>query len=439
MNIPLKQKLQERSATICVIGLGYVGLTTLDAFAAQGFTTTGYDRNKHKIEGLLSGINYVKGIDIPSLFPLIKEGKCHVTCDTEGLGDCDVFIITVPTSLDAHGMPELTNIKNAAHIIAKQLKKGCLVVMQSTSFPSTTETVILPILKQSHLKEGVDFHLAFTPEVSDFGNVNSVYRKIPKIVAGLTRECTMLCQELYMCVVEKVCVVPSIKVAEAAKILQNAYRLINISFINEMKMMFDGMDIDIWDVIAAASTKPFGFTPFYPGPGIGGDCIPVDPAYMVWKAKETSGPTTMLERALDINEKMSSFVVGKVIHALGMDNTAAPGAKVLVLGVAFKKDVNDIRESSSLKILTALKREGIEAFYHDPHVQSLVPSAKYPHMHMSSLQWEDINLKDFDCVVILTDHSFYCWEDIAKRAKRIVDTRGVMKKGGLCSSNVVVA
>lgn len=426
MSASIEEKIASKGAVIGILGLGYVGLSLMEAFGKNGFKVIGYDRNKHKIESLHEGKEYLSGLYLEKVFPLLTSGYCKASDDPASLSEADVFIITVPTSLDSHKLPDLSKVKSAAHTIMKHLRKGCAVVMQSTSYPGTTDTEVLCILKQSHLKEGIDFHLSFIPEISDFGNTKFDFAKIPKIVGGHTPKCAEVVKKLYQHITDDVTIVSSTRVAEAAKILQNTYRLINISLINEMKMMFDKMGIDIWEVIDAAAKKPFGFTPFYPGPGIGGDCIPVDPYYLVWKAKETSAPTRLIELAAEVNEQMTDFVLHKIIHALGLEDKTAQQGKVLILGAAFKKDVNDIRESSSIKIIYQLMKEHIPLSYHDPFVPQLTPSSRYPELMLKSVMWDKIHLADFDCVVILTDHSSYDWRYIGTMARRIVDTRNVM-------------
>jgi UDP-N-acetyl-D-glucosamine dehydrogenase len=422
----LEDKIATKQAKICILGLGYVGLSLMDAFGKKGFHVIGYDRNKHKIEALHQNTSYLSGVFIENIFSLLSSGSCTATHCPDDLSDADVFIICVPTSLDNHYLPDLSKVKSAAHAIKKHLKKNTLVIMQSTSYPGTTEQIILSILQESHLHEGSDFFLSFIPEISDFGNEKFDFAKVPKIVGGITEKSALITKQLYSFITDEVSIVSSSRVAEAAKILQNTYRLINISLINEMKVMFDRMGIDVWEVIDAASKKPFGFTPFYPGPGIGGDCIPVDPMYLVWKAKETGGPTTLIELAAEVNNRAIEFVVNKVIHALSLDKKTCFSAKVLILGVAFKKDVGDIRESPALAIIHEMKANNMNVYYHDPHVPMLIPSQRYPDLKLSSIKWDIATLSDYDCVVILADHSFYNWPDIAAQAKRIVDTRNVI-------------
>jgi UDP-N-acetyl-D-glucosamine dehydrogenase len=426
MTKSLQDKIFAKESVIGILGLGYVGLSLMDAFGKKGFRVIGYDRNKHKIDALHQNTAYLSGVFTENIFSLLLSSRCKATHDAEDLCEADIFIICVPTSLDSHHLPDLSKVKSATHTVKKHLKNNTLVIMQSTSYPGTTEHDILSILKESRLKEGADFFLSFIPEISDFGNEKFDFAKIPKIVGGVTERCAHITQMLYSFITDDVTVVSSAKVAEAAKILQNTYRLLNISLINEMKVMFDRMGIDIWDVIAAAEKKPFGFTPFYPGPGIGGDCIPVDPLYLVWKAKETGGPTTMIELATEVNTRTMEYVVQKVIYALSLDKKPSHGSKVLILGVAFKKNVGDMRESPSLPIIQHLFEHGIDVFYHDPHVSMIPPSSRYPAIKLRSQEWDTIDIAYYDCVIILADHSFYNWNMIAKKAKRIVDTRNVI-------------
>lgn len=422
---PLENKIKQKTASIGIIGLGFVGLSLLDALGRAGFPLLGYDRNAHKIEKLQKGKSYISCLDCTELYERISKKQCRVDSDPSLLAEADIFIIAVPTSLDSHKAPDLSKIKSAAHTIAKYLKQGSLVIVQSTSFPGTTEEIILPILQESHLKAGQDFHLVFIPEISDFGTFNLTFKEIPKVIGGLTKTCFDLAKLLYQNITSEVVYCSSPKVAEAAKILQNAYRLVNISLINEMKILFDRMHIDIWEVIDAAAKKPFGFTPFYPGPGIGGDCIPVDPYYLIWKAKETDGPISLIELAGNINDSIPHFVIEKIIAALALDKKTLSDANILILGASFKKDINDIRESCSLKILSLLQQLGTNLSYHDPYIPMIVPSARYPHLHMQSILLDYKTLSQYDCVVILTDHSCYDWKAIGVNSKRIVDTHNV--------------
>lgn len=419
-------KIENKNAKIAVLGLGYVGLSIFDAFGSKGFEVIGYDINKNRIAQLHECSNYIKGVNLKNTIPLLLSGKCRATDDANLLNEADVFILAVPTSLDNHAQPDLSKLHKAAMCVRDHLKAGTLVIVQSTSFPGTTETEILPILEQSKLKVGVDFHLAFIPEICDFGNMDFDFGSLPKIVGGMTQSCGQIAKELYLHVTNEVTQVSSAKVAEAAKILQNAYRLVNISFINEMKILLSEMDIDIWEVIAAASKKPFGFTPFYPGPGIGGDCIPVDPYYLVWKAKELGGHTSLIELAGSINRQLIEYITSKTIDALSLDGKAAKNARILILGVAFKKDVNDLKESCSLKIMSTLEKHHMDISYNDPYIKELIPTSQYPHLSKKSINLDNEKISSFDCVLILTDHSLYDWDSIGMQATRIVDTRNVM-------------
>ena len=423
MSEKLAQKISNKTAQIAVIGLGFVGLSLMEAFGEKGFSVRGYDKNKHKIDILHNKESYLTGVHLNAIHNLLISGHCRASHDAEILDGADIFIITVPTSLDLHGSPDLSKVKSASHLIGKYIKNDSLVIMQSTSYPGTTEEVVLSCIAKKDFKPGYDFHLAFIPEISDFGGDKFTFANIPKIVGGLTGLCSELAASLYRHITRDVTIVSSPKVAEAAKILQNTYRLINISLINEMKMMFEKMGIDIWEVIEAAKKKPFGFCPFYPGPGIGGDCIPVDPVYLLWKAKENQAPTTMIERALQINDSLTEYVVHKVIYAINTLGKTSIEAKVLILGAAFKKDVNDIRQSCSIKILSALIQQNINIEYHDPYVSNLFLPGVNGGINLCSLKWEQTDLSNFDCVVILTDHSFYDFEEILKKAIKIVDTR----------------
>lgn len=351
---------------------------------------------------------------------LLEKGKLKPTSDPKDLLHTDVKIISVPTPLDKKRAPDLSVLLKAAAICGKALEHSQLVVVQSTSFPGTTEEEVLPILeKESKLKAGKDFFLAHVPEREDAGNPDSILSMIPRICGGLTKECLLLAKTLYEHITSKVYPCSSAKVAEATKTFENTYRLINIAFVDEMKITFDRMGINMWEVIEAASTKPFGYSPFYPGPGIGGECIPVDPIYLACKARQYRAPTAMIDIASTINEKTAHYVVEKISEALGQRKKKLKKAKILILGVAFKKDVSDTRESPAFKIISLLEKKGAEIAYHDFFVPEL------PLLKLKSISLDQ--LSSFDCVVIIADHSQYDWNKICKESQLIVDTRNATK------------
>lgn len=421
----LKQKIIDKKAVIGVIGLGYIGLSLLDSFGAAGFPLVGYDINHEKMEKLKKKEGYLNFIDMQRLFNLMDQNLFNASSDPKILKNVDVLIISVPTSIDQYGTPNLSNLRAAFETVAKNQKKQQLVVLQSSTYPGTTREELLPILSKTHLKVGIDFYLAHAPEIADIGNPNFNFMEVPRIVSGITPACLKMVSLLYQYIGCKIVPCKSTEVAEAAKLLQNAFRLINISFINEMKVLFDRMKIDIWEVIEAASSKPFGFMPFYPSPGIGGDCIPIAPFYLVWKAKATGGPTTMLEDAGRINNEMHHYVVNKIIEGLNLRKKTIQGSKILILGLGYKKDVNDLRESAALKILPILKYMQAEIYYHDPYVKILSGIHEYPDLYMESIELDYQNLNFYDAVVVITDHSCYDWKRIVENSPLFIDTRNI--------------
>ena len=423
----LEKKIESREAVIGVIGLGYIGLSLLEAYGRAGFALRGYDYNVERMKKLNRKESYLNFLDLHLLFELQDQGRFKASSDPGVLDGVDILLISVPTTLDRYRIPDLTNLRSAFQTVNAHLKKDQLIILQSSTYPGTTQEELLPLLETSHLKVGVDFFLAHVPEVADIGNPHYDFNQIPRIVSGITPYCMKLAALLYQSLGCQTVPTSSPKIAEAAKLLQNTYRLVNISLINEMKMMFDKMHIDVWEVIEAASSKPFGFQPFYPGPGIGGDCIPVAPFYLVWKARATEGPTTLLEQSGHINEMVPMYVFNKILQGLNRKNKTLRGAKVLILGVGYKKDVNDIRESAALKILSLLKKMQAEIYYHDPYVPELADLPEFPHIHLKSTPLDYEGLSLYDMVVIVTDHSLYDWSKVVAHSELIVDTRNVLK------------
>lgn len=416
-------KIAGKTATVGIIGLGYTGLSLAHDFGTEGFKIIGYDIDASKIKTLKKKESYLPFLPLGHLFYLLDEERFIPTSDPADLVKADVKIISVPTPLNAQRLPDISFLKKAVRTAGTFLDEGQLIIIQSTSFPGTTEEEALPLIETiSNKKVGKDFFLAYVPEREDAGNPNAVLSQIPRICGGITPTCTKLARRLYEHITVKVHPCSSTRVAEAAKAFENAYRLINIAFVNEMKVSFDKMGINIWEVIEASSTKPFGFTPFYPGPGIGGECIPVDPIYLAWRAKQYAAPASMIENAIEINVKTSNYVVTQVTDALNQQAKSLNGAKILILGVAFKKDVGDIREAPALRIIPALQGKGAEVFYNDPYVPAL------KNLHLSSIPLEESNLSSYDCVVVISDHSRYDWEWICQQAHLIVDTRNATKK-----------
>ncbi len=421
----LKRKIIEKKALIGVVGLGYIGLSLLDSFGKAGFSLVGYDSNDEKMKMLLNKECYLNFIDHSRLFSLMDQNRFKPSSDPKVLENADVLIISVPTSIDRYGTPNLSNLRAAFETVATFQKKQQLVILQSSTYPGTTREELLPILTKSNFKVGIDFYLAHAPEIADIGNANFDFMQVPRIVSGITPACLKMVSLLYQYIASKVVPCASTEIAEAAKLLQNSFRLINISFINEMKILLDRMNIDVWEVIEAASSKPFGFMPFYPSPGIGGDCIPIAPFYLVWKAKVSGGPTTMLEDSGRINSAMAHYVISKIIYGLNLRKKTIRESKILILGVGYKKDVNDIRESPALKILPLLHGMLAEVYYHDPYVPEISYFPEYPNLTMESIVLDYKTLNLYDAVVVLTDHSCYDWESIVKNSNLVIDTRNI--------------
>lgn len=418
------EKIRSREAKVGVIGLGYVGLPLVMEFCRAGFSVTAFDIDPEKVRKLKAGRSYIKHIPSGRLKEVGK--KMRPTTDFGGLKEMDCVIICVPTPLSKHREPDLSYVLNTTRTIAGNLKKGQLIVLESTTYPGTTDEDMRAILERTGLRAGRDFHLAFSPEREDPNNRSFSTRTIPKVVGGYTERCLEVAKALYDTIVEKTVPVSSTRAAEATKLLENIYRAVNIALVNELKMLFDRMDIDVWEVIEAAKTKPFGFQAFYPGPGLGGHCIPIDPFYLTWKAREYDVNTKFIELAGEINSRMPYYVVEKTIEALNGRNKNLKDARILVLGLAYKKDVDDARESPSLKIIKILKEGGARVDYNDPYIQK-PPRTRRHRLERGSVSIEADNLAKYDCVVIATDHSDYDPRMIVKNAKLIVDARNVIK------------
>lgn len=420
--IELQQKIENKSCLVGIIGLGYVGLPLALVFSRVGFKVLGFDNDIKKVELLNSGQSYIKHISSDEVAAVRNTGYLEATADFKRLNEPDAILICLPTPLTAQREPDLTYIKNAASTISACLRPGQLIILESTTYPGTTDEVILPVLSSSGLKVGEDFFLAYSPEREDPGNPKYRTSDIPKVVGGTTESCLRVAKALYSRVV-KVVPVSSTRVAEATKLLENIYRAVNIAMVNEMKMLFDRMGIDIWEVIAASSTKPFGFQPFYPGPGLGGHCIPIDPFYLSWKAREYDFRTRFIELAGEINTSMPYYVVEKTVKALNDRGIPVKGARILILGIAYKKDVDDQRESPALKIIQLFSERGAVLSYHDPYVPYSGGHRAYPGWEMYSVELTEGNLSAYDCVVITTDHSCIDYDWVREKSKLVVDTR----------------
>lgn len=418
----LLQKINDNKAVIGVVGLGYVGLPLLMEFVEKDFKTIGFDIDQKKVDKLNAGQSYIKHIDQNRVKAVRDSGLFEATSDFKKIKDVDCILICVPTPLNKHREPDVSYITGTAETLYKYLRKNQFVVLESSTFPGTTEDVMKPILEKSGLKEGTDFWVAFSPEREDPNNPNFNTHTIPKVVGANTEYARSLAVALYEKVIVKTVPVSSSQAAEATKLLENIFRSVNIAMVNEMKIILDKMGIDVWEVIEAASTKPFGFMPFYPGPGLGGHCIPIDPFYLTWKAREYEMNTRFIELAGEVNTSMPYWVVDKVMNALNEHEKSIKGSKVLVLGAAYKKDIDDPRESPSFKLMEILLDKGAVVDYNDPLIPELPAMRKYD-IQRKSVELTPDNLAKYDCVLISTDHSAYNWDFIVQNAKLVVDTR----------------
>jgi UDP-N-acetyl-D-glucosamine dehydrogenase len=424
----LEQKLNNKSAIVGVIGLGYVGLPLIRAFIAGGYRTMGFDVDATKVERLLAGESYIGHIPSEWIADCIKSEKFIPTADMARMAEADCLLICVPTPLSDSRDPDLYYVEATAKQIAASLRPGQLVVLESTTYPGTTRDVVLPILAESGLKVGKDFYLAYSPEREDPGNPDFSASGIPKVVGGIDQQSSKLAQMLYGDAVVNIVPVSSCEVAEACKILENTYRSINIAMVNELKMLFDRIGLDVWEVIDAAKTKPFGFQAFYPGPGLGGHCIPIDPFYLSWVARKYGMATRFIELAGEINTSMPEYVIQRLTEALNDQGKAINGSKILVLGVAYKKDVDDPRESPSFVLMELLQKRKAKLSYNDPHVPSMPKMRHHDLPAMESVPLSEKSLGEYDCVLIATDHSAYDYNMIVKNAKLVIDTRNATKQ-----------
>ncbi len=421
----LKARIADRTSRVGVIGMGYVGLPLAMAVAKAGFPVTGFDIDAAKTNALNKGESYIDAVKSKNLGEHIASQRFHATTDRAILGDCQVIIICVPTPLTKHREPDLSYIRTTSEDIAKQMKPGTLVVLESTTYPGTTEEVMKPLLEKSGLKAGVDFFVGFSPEREDPGNRDFHTTSIPKVVSGDGPMAGALVVDFYGAVVERVVPVSTPATAEAVKITENVFRAVNIALVNELKLIYDAMGIDVWEVIDAAKTKPFGYQAFYPGPGLGGHCIPIDPFYLTWKAKEFDFQTRFIELAGEINTAMPRHVVSKLEAALSTHGEKAlNGARILVLGLAYKKNVQDMRESPTFKLMELLEKRGAIVAYHDPHLPEIPPSREHAEFTgRKSTALSASSIKQFDAVLLSTDHDNVDYDLLARNAKLIIDTR----------------
>ena len=421
----LLEKIKNKKAVVGIIGLGYVGLPLIREFSFSGIKVIGFDIDNKKVNLLNAGKSYIKHIPDKIVNECLKKGFM-ATIDFSYLKNTDAIIICVPTPLSEHREPDLSYIIDTSKIVSKYLQADQLVILKSTTYPGTTEEIVLPILEESGLKAGSDFNLAYSPEREDPGNEYFTTSKIPVIVGGYTPKCSKLTCAVYSKIGIKTIPVSSTRVAEAAKLLANIYRAVNIALVNELKIIFSKMDIDIFEVIEAASTKPFGFSPFYPGPGLGGHCIPIDPFYLSWKAREYKHSTRFIELAGEINSSMPDYVVDRITEALNKHGRALQGSKILILGMAYKKNVDDMRESPSLKIMDLLIKKGAKVEYSDPYIPELPKTRQYS-FRKKSIELTEENIRSYDLIVVVTDHDKFDKELIFNNAKLIVDTRNMFR------------
>jgi len=428
----LSRKIKKKQIGLAVVGLGYVGLPLAIEFARRGLKVTGIELDKDRLKSLKKRRSYITDVSSKDIKSTIASGRFRTTCDFAALKNADVVIICVPTPLKRKYLPDISFIKQAVSAAAKNLKQGSLVILESTTYPGTTEEVILPLFEARGLTHGKDFFLSFSPERIDPGNQKYPLRKIPKVVGGINKEAAALTALVYKNIIDKVVVVSSARAAELTKLLENTFRLVNIGLIDELAMMAYKMKINIWEVVESAATKPFGFMPFYPGPGVGGHCIPKDPLYLYWKARYAGFRTRFIKLASDIISSMPVYVVNRVEVVLKSEGIKLSKARILVVGVTYKKDTKDLRKSPSLDMIEELLRRKVKASYFDP----LIPYLKLGSINLKSVSMNKKVLAGFDCVIIATDHSNLDYGLILKNARAIFDTRNVYK--GRSSRKVVL-
>jgi UDP-N-acetyl-D-glucosamine dehydrogenase len=426
----LEDKIRANTARLGTLGLGYVGLPLSVEFAAAGLTVTGFDVTAEKVDAINAGRSYIKDVPEERVAEAVRQGRLRASTDFDGLAACDAVIICVPTPLGKTRDPDLSMVVEAARSIAARLRPGQLVVLESTTYPGTTEELILPLLTEGGLQAGKGFFLAFSPERVDPGNRRYNTRNTPKIIGGVTPACARVAQALYAKAIDTVIPVSSTRAAEMVKLLENTFRSVNIGLVNEVALMCDRLGVDVWEVIDAAASKPFGFMPFYPGPGLGGHCIPIDPLYLSWKLKTLNYRARFIELAGEVNSEMPEYVCKRVASALNEREKSVKGSAVLVLGVSYKRDVDDVRESPALDILRLLESRGARVGYNDPNV---------PHLHLNgtTLASQDLlpAVRSADVVVIVTDHSAYRYPEIVEAARVVVDTRNATK--GIQSPKII--
>ncbi len=431
----LLRKIESREAVVGIIGMGYVGLPLAVALAEEGFTIIGVDIDARKVAALNAGDSYVEDVPSSVLKPLVDSGRLRATTDYADMATVDAISICVPTPLRKTKDPDISYIIDSTEAIVRNMPKdgGQLIVLESTTYPGTTDEVILPRMSQGGLEVGRDFFLAFSPERIDPGRTDYTVRTTPKVIGGVTPECVEVAVALYGTVVDTPVPVSSTATAEMVKLLENTFRAVNIGLVNEVALMCDKLGLDVWEVVRAAASKPYGFMPFYPGPGLGGHCIPIDPHYLSWKLRTLNYTARFIELAAEINSHMPDYVVGKVGDGLNDERKAINGSNIMVLGVAYKRDVGDVRESPALDVLHLLRERGADVTYHDPYV----PTVRIEDWVLESAELTDEALAAADCVVIVTDHSDFDYTRIADKAQLIVDTRNAINGQGQTKARVV--
>ena len=434
-------RIKDRQYLVGIVGLGYVGIPLVLAAAKKGFPVLGFDINADRVAGLNAGKTEIRHIDNTAIAGAVAAGLFEATTDFARLNEPDAILIAVPTPLTKQREPDLSFVEKTARAIAPRLRRGQLIVLESTTWPGTTNEIMKPILETSGLKSGVDFYLAFSPEREDPGNQSFSTASIPKVVGGDGREALEIANALYAAIVVKTVPVSSSATAEAVKLTENIFRSVNIALVNELKVIFDAMGVDVWEVIEAAKTKPFGFMPFYPGPGLGGHCIPIDPFYLTWKAREYGIATRFIELAGEVNSAMPHYVVARLVEAIDRDSgLGLKGSAILLLGIAYKKNIDDMRESPSLVLIEMLEKRGAKVEYHDPHIPEIPVTRE--HASLAGRRSVALNagaLARYNAVLIATDHDGVDYALVASHSKIVVDTRNICARSGIHGNNIVKA
>ncbi|GMW03965.1 MAG: nucleotide sugar dehydrogenase [Candidatus Hydrogenedentota bacterium] len=434
----LKKKISEQTCIGGIVGLGYVGLPLVQHLCDAGYSVLGFDIDPEKTRQIAEGKSYIRHIEPGWIADRVASGKFTATTDFARLSEADCISICVPTPLDDHFAPDLQYVVNTAEAIAETLRPGQLIILESTTYPGTTEEVLLPLLGRTGLKVGQDYFLVFSPEREDPGNRTHTIRTIPKVIGGVTPACAELAALYYGSIFDRVVQVSTPAAAELTKLLENIFRGVNIALVNELKMLCMRMGIDVWEVIDAAATKPFGYMPFYPGPGLGGHCIPIDPFYLSWKAREYGFITRFIELAGQINTFMPQYVITRLMEALNERGRTVKGARVLVLGMAYKADVDDMRESPSVHLVELLEQYGAEVSYNDPYIPT-IPKLRKHDIQMDSVELTPESLASFDCVLVATHHSAYNMDFVVKHANLVVDTRNATREVAVGREKIVKA